>query len=90
MKNKILYTTRQNKVIVQKYLRDMRPRRKKKESHPVLLLEYMFWMSNWLGNIYIISLLTYILLSPVERISFNIHYIKNIAFFKLLSPLNVT
>lgn len=66
MKNKILYTTRQNKVIVQKYLRDMRPRRKKRvtssPSFRVHVLDVKL-----VGNIYIISLLTYILFSPLWK-----------------------
>lgn len=60
MRNKILYMTRLNKVIVQKYSRDMR--HKEKKIVHVIVLDVKL-----VGDIYIISSMTHILLPPLQK-----------------------
>lgn len=54
--------TRRNKVIVQKYSRDMRHQKKKKKKVHVIVLDVKL-----VGDIYIISSMTHILLPNLQK-----------------------
>lgn len=63
MRNKILYMTGLNKVIVQKYLRGYETPRKNK----IKILHVIVLDVKLLGDIYIISSMTHILLLPLQK-----------------------